>query len=427
MIRPGKTIGPVTLEGLLGRGGMGEVWLARQDALRRPVAVKLIASHLLDRPGMVERFAREATCIARLNHPGIATVHEFGEYADDDGQRHHLLVMEYIPGGLSVRSLLRGPVPWRIATGLCAQVAQALACAHAGGVVHRDIKPDNILITPDGRAKLTDFGLARARDDAPLTQPGTTQGSPAYLPPEGWRGERCAEPADIYSLGATLHHLLAGRPPFAADSQWALMQEHCTAPIPAIASPELPPPVREMVAAMLAKLPQDRPTSALAVAQVLEHSLDGAFHPEELTHWLRTAADTAPVVGPTLRMAAAPPTTTVDALPRVDPPMPSAPRPARTTGRYRRPLAVGLACVCVAVVFLVARVQRPPSDPALIATASDLAAQRRLDSGLADAIDALRARRISEARTILHGLEADALACGREAELAGAIARLPRE
>lgn len=440
MIRPGQTIGPLVIERLLGRGGMGEVWLGRQTALGRPVAIKVIAGHLTERPGTIERFAREAACLARLNHPQIVTIYEYGEHADSDGDRHHVLVMEYVQGSTSARSLLRGPVPWRIATGICAQVAQALAVAHAAGIVHRDIKPDNILIAPDGQAKLADFGLARGAEDAPLTQPGTTQGSPPYLPPEGWRGERCAEPADLYSLGVTLYHLLAGHAPYRADSQWALMQAHCTAPIPLLDIPGLPPPVANLVAAAMAKHPSERPGSATAFAAVLHQALDGGFHPAELTTWLEATGDTvvkkSERENSSSRDLGMPPATTmvppITMHPAQAPAVESggvAPRHPRHKNVLRFVLG-GMAAVMVCfVVWSVARLPTtaPHEAEGRVLSAGDLAARKRLDDGLADAITAVQERRFAEARVLLNGLAADARACGRQAEVDALLTRLPHD
>ena len=445
MIRPGQTIGPLTIERLLGRGGMGEVWLGQQTALGRPVAIKLIAGHLTERPGTIERFAREAACLARLNHPQIVTIHEYGEHTDGDGDRHHVLVMEYVPGSTSARNLLRGPVPWRIATGICAQVAQALAVAHAAGIVHRDIKPDNILLAPDGQANLADFGLARGASDTPLTQPGTTQGSPPYLPPEGWRGERCAEPADLYSLGVTLYHLLAGQAPYRADSQWALMEAHCTAPIPRLVIPGLPEPVALLVAAAMAKQPAERPASAATFATVLHQALDGGFHPEELTAWLRATGDTfvktreqecsmAP------RDDGLPPPTTIVPSAREIPPSASADSPpvARTLivpahkrDVKKRWIAIGGLTAVIVCVSVWLAVRSPPTASheaeGRVMSATDLAAKKRLDVGLAAAIAAVQEQRFSEARTLLSGLASDAQVCGRQAEVEAALARIPKD
>ena len=442
MIRSGQQLGPLTLERVLGRGGMGEVWLGKQTSLNRQVAIKLIAGHLTDRPGTIERFTREAACLARLNHPHIVTIFDYAEYADSDGDSHRVLVMEYIPGSMNARGLLRGPVPWRIACGICAQVAQALAAAHQMGIVHRDIKPDNILIAPDGQAKLVDFGLARGATDTPLTQPGTTQGSPAYLPPEGWRGERCAEPADLYSLGVTLYHLLTGEAPYRTESQWALMEAHCNAAIPTLSVPGMPEAIAHLVASSMAKNPAERPPSAQNFAAVLHQALDGSFQPSELTAWLDGTADTvmkdseySPPQRP--HRPALPPTTTVipsaQTLGRSEPaavPFPAHSVPARTSPKQRWWIASGAAVLLV--VFLLWMIVRTPNTApqevvGQVRSASDLAAKQRLDAGLTAAITAVRERRFAEARALLAGMAEDARVCHRESEIAGILARIPQE
>ncbi len=443
MIRPGQILGPLTIERVLGRGGMGEVWLGKQVSLNRPVAIKLISGHLTDRPGTVERFTREAACIARLSHPHIVSIFDFAHYRDGDGDEHRVLVMEYVPGSTSARSLLRGPVPWRIAAGICGQIAQALAIAHAAGIVHRDIKPDNILIAPDGQAKLADFGLARGREDAPLTQPGTTQGSPPYLPPEGWRGEPCTESADLYSLGVTLFHLLAGFPPYRADSQWALMQAHCTAPIPRLEVPGLPEPIVQLVAAAMAKLPSARTASAALFASVLQTTLDGGFHPQELSAWMHASAipsrgepengknSTQLPDGMPPATTAAPPASTITTPdPALVPTTGSPVGEGEKRGRGRWMAIIGVSSVVILGAIWLALYSLPDrshTSAGLVLSAGDLAAKKRLDAGLATSIIAVRERRFADARALLTGLIDDARACGRQAEISSAIDQLPHE
>ncbi len=198
------------LEREIGRGGMGAVWLARDEVLGRQVALKRIG--LLPGGGPspdLVRAEREAKLAARLNHPHVVAVFDF--VADGESQ---WLVMEYVEGStLSALAGRRGLKPDQAAP-ILQQAAEALAAAHQAGIVHRDVKPSNILVTKDGTAKLTDFGIARARQDSTLTQTGLVTGSPAYIAPEVASGRTATEASDVWSLGATAFHALAGRPPY---------------------------------------------------------------------------------------------------------------------------------------------------------------------------------------------------------------------
>lgn len=189
---------------------MGAVWLARDEVLGRQVAVKRVGMMPGGATPDLERAEREARLAARLNHPHVVAV--FDLVTDDEGQ---WLVMEYVEGvtlaGLVARD---GALDSREASPLLEQAADALAAAHAAGIVHRDVKPSNILVTPDGQVKLSDFGIARAEADASLTQTGLVTGSPAYLAPEVASGQSATDASDVWSLGATLYHALSGRPPY---------------------------------------------------------------------------------------------------------------------------------------------------------------------------------------------------------------------
>ncbi len=201
--------GRYTLIREVGRGGMGSVWLARDEVLHREVAVKRLGHGDFD----VARAAREARLAASLNHPHVVGVFDLVE---ESGERW--LVMEYVAGRtLSAVTAEAGGLPPLRAARLLAQAAEALAVAHANGVVHRDVKPSNMLVTDDDTLKLSDFGIARAFGDATMTQTGMVTGSPAYLSPEVARGERATPASDVWSLGATTFHALAGRPPYESD------------------------------------------------------------------------------------------------------------------------------------------------------------------------------------------------------------------
>ncbi len=202
--------GRYSLDREIGRGGMGAVWLGRDEVLGRQVAIKRIGMAPGGSSPDLLRAEREARLAARLNHPHVVAV--FDLVTEDDAQ---WLVMEYVEGS-TLAELVRkhGALPHSQAAQVLAQVAEALAAAHDAGIVHRDVKPSNILVTPGGQVKLSDFGIARAEADASLTQTGLVTGSPAYISPEVASGRQATDLSDVWSLGATLFHALAGAPPY---------------------------------------------------------------------------------------------------------------------------------------------------------------------------------------------------------------------
>lgn len=205
--------GRFTRDREIGRGGMGAVWLGRDEVLDRPVAIKRLGALPGETSPDQERAAREAKIAASLNHPHIVGVFDL---LAEDGQQW--MVMEYVEGQ-TLSELVRagGPLSHAEAGRIISQAASALAAAHANGVVHRDVKPSNILVRADGHVKLTDFGIARGSADAALTQTGLVTGSPAYLAPEVASGQQASPASDVWSLGATLFHALAGHPPYDAS------------------------------------------------------------------------------------------------------------------------------------------------------------------------------------------------------------------
>jgi eukaryotic-like serine/threonine-protein kinase len=202
--------GRYTLEREIGRGGMGAVWLGRDEVLGRLVALKRVGMAPGGSTPDLERAEREARLAARLNHPHVVAVYDL--VTEGDGQ---WLVMEYIEG-VTLAGLVNrdGALTRDQAAAVVGQAADALAAAHEAGIVHRDVKPSNILVAPDGQVKLSDFGIARAEADASLTQTGLVTGSPAYLAPEVASGQPATDSSDVWSLGATLYHALAGHPPY---------------------------------------------------------------------------------------------------------------------------------------------------------------------------------------------------------------------
>ena len=273
MLRPGSRIGGLLIHELVGRGAMGEVYHAEQINLKRPVAVKRIASHLADQTSIVARFEREARIIATLNSPHVVQVYEFGHYKDDDGDHHLLLVMEWVDGGRSLRQCMRDQVgmPWQVVGRIMIQASLGLQIAHEQGIVHRDIKPDNMLLSPKGEVKLADFGLAQASDSSALTADGSVIGTPNYLSPEGCSGAEIGAAGDVYSLGATCFHLLTGCPPYIAKTTLALLRAHCDDPVPKISNflPDIPPAFADLVEHCLQKSIEQRISSANELRQAL--------------------------------------------------------------------------------------------------------------------------------------------------------------
>lgn len=250
----------------LGRGAMGVVYRARDTVLEREVALKELPSRLVRERSLAERFRIEARALAKLTHPGIVQVYDLVE--NDAGM---WIAMELVSGGSLDAPLEQGSPPLGEALRLGAEMADALAHAHSQGVVHRDFKPHNVLLTPEGRPKITDFGLAKvAREGPKLTQVGAIMGSPAYMSPEQAAGGDIDHRADAYAFGATLYQMLVGRCPFEGNTA-SILAAHITqpAPDPADFGVELPAALRTLLASLLAKEPADRPNDLAVVAEEL--------------------------------------------------------------------------------------------------------------------------------------------------------------
>ena len=256
--------GRYRLDRSLGHGGMATVFLARDEELDRPVAIKLLAEHLVGDSAFRDRFLREARLAARLSHPNVVSVYDVGEA--EDGRP--FMVMEYVPG--KTLAEVGRPTPAE-AVGLVLQACQGLAHAHEAGLVHRDVKPQNLLLRDDGVLKVADFGIARAAETTALTQVGTVLGTAAYLSPEQALGEEVTPATDVYALGAVLYELLAGRTPYEFDSLADLAAKQREEPITPVSelAPEVSPQVEDAVMRALARNPAYRPPSAAALAQEL--------------------------------------------------------------------------------------------------------------------------------------------------------------
>jgi eukaryotic-like serine/threonine-protein kinase len=253
---------------LLGRGGMAEVYLGTDRVLQRPVAVKVLGAWLGDDERFVRRFRHEALAAARLSHPHLVAVYDAGS----EGERHYI-VMEHVPGETLADAVRReGRLPAARATAVARDVARALAVAHAAGIVHRDVKPANVMLTPDGRTKLTDLGIARTLDGEDLTRTTSILGSPNYVSPEQARGERVDARSDIYSLGCVLYEMLTGRPPFEAESPVAVAYKHVheEPPPPSSLEPTVPTGLDAVTLRAMAKDPAERFATGEDLAAALE-------------------------------------------------------------------------------------------------------------------------------------------------------------
>jgi eukaryotic-like serine/threonine-protein kinase len=265
--------GRYRLERRLGVGGMSTVYLAFDQRLERSVAIKLLAEHLADDPTFVSRFRREALSAARLVHPNIVQVFDFGF---DEAQHQHFIVMEHVPGR-SCAELLRdrGRLEVDRAIEIISQACRGLDYAHRNGVVHRDVKPGNLLVSENDVVKLADFGIARATDQSSITQVGSVLGTAAYLAPEQARGEEAGPRADIYSLGVVAYQLLSGRLPYEASSLTELalkQQRELPQPLHSL-DPAIALALSQAVAMALSLDQRQRPVDAMAFAQALR---DGA-------------------------------------------------------------------------------------------------------------------------------------------------------
>jgi eukaryotic-like serine/threonine-protein kinase len=278
----GRDLGVYHIEGLLGAGAMGRVYLARHHDLHRSCALKILPPRLADSdPAYVARFVNEGRAAAGLVHPNIITVHAIGQI---DG--YHFLEMEFV-AGQSLQQMLQddGPLTPEHATGLVARVAEGLAAAHAAGVLHRDLKPDNVLQTHLGIPKIADFGLAKKVALAP-SQPGTAEivGTPPYMAPELFQGQPASPGSDVYALGVCYFQLLTGRPPFSSSSLPELMRQiiHEPPPNPRQWCPQLPLEMAECLYTLLEKTPGNRPADAWRASQLLQAVLGETVDLESL-------------------------------------------------------------------------------------------------------------------------------------------------
>jgi eukaryotic-like serine/threonine-protein kinase len=325
----------------IGHGGMADVYLGHDRLLDRAIAVKVLAAAFASDPTNVERFRREAQSAAALNHPHIVAVYDWGE---EDGTSY--IVMEYVPGQ-TLRDIIESfaPLAPMEAARLTAEIADALSFAHAHGVVHRDVKPGNVLVTPRGEVKVTDFGIARADSGEPLTKTGAVLGTATYFSPEQAQGFALDGRSDVYALGVVLYEMLTGTAPFTAASPVSVAYKHVreTPAPPSSVEPDVPGAMDRIVLTAMAKDVDERYQSA-----------------QDLRGDLLRFERGRPLVGAPMTAIAAPVASTLVAAPVVAPaPPPPAPPPVPTPrkGRWGPIVAVGMAMALLIALIVVLLVQ----------------------------------------------------------------------
>jgi len=328
---------------------MADVFLAHDDVLDRDVALKVMSGRYAQDDEFVERFRREAQSAAALSHPNIVSIYDRGE--SEDGT--YYIAMEYLPGGtLKNRIIKRGALPARTAAAVALQIACALQAAHRRDVIHRDIKPHNILITESGDIKVTDFGIARAATSSTMTKTGSILGTAHYISPEQAMGESAGPESDLYSLGIVLYEMLTGELPYDADTPIGIAMKHVNGPLrpPVELDPSIPEGINAITVRLLAKSPEDRYASDAELIEDLERVSEGLDPRKATTEMMtRAMAAVAPTrVGPT----------------RVIPP----PADPRRNGKRRRALPPAMILLMLTILALLAwaayaLLQSPQEEP----------------------------------------------------------------
>jgi beta-lactam-binding protein with PASTA domain len=287
----------------LGSGGMADVFLAHDNILDRDVALKVMSTRYASDEEFVERFKREAQSAAALSHPNIVSIFDRG--ASEDGT--YYIAMEYLPGGtLKDRIMRRGALPARTAAAVALQIAEALRAAHERGVIHRDIKPHNILITESGDVKVTDFGIARAASSSTMTRTGSILGTAHYISPEQAMGEHVGPASDLYSLGVVLYEMLTGELPYDADTPLGIAMKHVNGHLrpPKAIDPSIPAGINAITCRLLAKNPEDRYASDAELIEDLERVSAGLEPANATTEMMTRVMQTTT---PTTRVGPPPP------------------------------------------------------------------------------------------------------------------------
>lgn len=352
MLRPGDMLSDrYRVDLFLARGGMGEVWRATDIALDRVVAVKVLLPAVLTHPSFAARFRDEARILAAFHHPNVVDVYDYGE-SSIGATTVAYLVMAYVDGEpLSQRIASAGRLPVAETMSLVAQVAEALHAVHLSGVVHRDVKPGNLLVRPDGAVILVDFGVAHSSDATAMTSADGVPGTVLYMAPEQVSGRPVSAATDVYALGAVAYHCLAGHPPFDGKAALEVALRHLNDDVPPLPA-DVPGPVRALVARALAKDPADRYPTAGALAAAARAA--GAQPAGGLSRMAATSGS-----------AYAGPATRPDLV--VVPITPAATRPTRrrkTTTTTTITAAAGLlaAAGVTAVLALTPASNKPPAD-----------------------------------------------------------------
>src|SRR5215211_3840445 len=293
----GKTLinGRYELRGPLGSGGMANVYLAHDNVLDRDVALKLLKDRYAKNEEFVERFKREARSAALLSHPHIIPIFDAGGTGDGT----YYIAMEYLPGDtLKDRIMSKGTLPARTAAAVALQIAEALRVAHQRGVIHRDIKPHNILITDSGHVKVGDFGIAHAAEATTISDLGDILGSTKYMSPEQAMGEPVGPASDLYSLGVVLYEMLTGRVPFEVEVPDDVPVKHAGGPppLPGEVNPRVSEDMDPLVMRLLATNPKDRYGSAAELIDDLRRVRDGLSPVVSLGDDATTAALAAPIL-----------------------------------------------------------------------------------------------------------------------------------
>jgi branched-chain amino acid transport system substrate-binding protein len=364
----GSQLGKYEIRAEIGRGGMGTVYLGYDPLLDRRVAIKVLAPHLVWEQGFVERFLREARAAARLKHPSVVTIYDVGQEGS-----HYYFVMEYIEGQTLAQVIRqRGAMSPAEVTAILRPLADALDQAHRQGLVHRDIKPGNIMVGPAGQVMLTDFGIARAAQEVRLTTTGTLVGTPEYMSPEQARGEAVDSRTDQYSLGVVAYEMLSGKVPFGGTTPHGVLYKQIHEPLPPIRQerPDLPAGAQTVLQQGLAKEPGQRYATVTAFAEALGRALGQApgpaqglaQGPAQAREGAEATADMPTVLVGAAGGGAAAPATTPPARQPVPPAQPTAvataqgvaPAAGRAAGRRRSRWVGVLAGLAVLVVAALA-------------------------------------------------------------------------